>query len=110
MLSVLAADWGGVGVVIVDRRSVDEGLRTGVVYSNTPAGKAGIRSNMYLIAIDGTNVQSMTLTQVIHMVRGPVGTRVTLELSDDERTRTNRYELKRGRVVFREDQIEIVEE
>jgi carboxyl-terminal processing protease len=107
---VMAGDLGGIGVVILDRKSPDEPLRTGTVFPDTPASRAGIKPQSFLISIDGTNAVSMSPTQSMSMVRGPVGTSVTLELTDATMSRTNKFTVKRGRMVFTKEKVEIIEE
>ena len=110
VLAVVAGDLGGIGVVIIDRRSPDEPLRTGNVVPGSPAERVGIKPQAFLISVDGTNVVSMSLTQSMSIVRGPVGSSVTLELADATRSRTNMFTVKRGKMVFSRDKVEIVEE
>src|SRR5664279_484727 len=99
-LSVLAGDLVGIGVVIVDKKKDGEPLRTGVVYPGSPAERAGIKPNWYLISVDGTNAVSMSLRQSMSVLRGPIGSSVTLELADSTRSQTNKYTVKRSRMIF----------
>ena len=99
-LSVLAGDLVGMGVVIVDKKKEGEPLRTGVVYPGSPAERAGIKSDWYLISVDGTNVVSMSLVQSMSIMRGPIGTSVALELADSTRNQTNKFTVERERMVF----------
>ena len=99
-LTMFAGDFGSVGLVIVDRKHDGEPLRTGVVYLGSPAERAGIKPNGFLISVDGTNVVSMSLTQSMSFVRGPIGTDVTLELADSTRSHTNKFTVTRQRTVF----------
>ena len=99
-LSVLAGDFGSIGVVIVDRKNDKEPLRTGVVYPGSPAARAGMKPNGFLISVDGTNVVSMSFTQSMSVVRGPVGTFVTLEVADSKMSHTNKFTIKRMRAVL----------
>jgi carboxyl-terminal processing protease len=105
-LSVLAGDFGGIGLVIVDRKSANEPLRTGYVYPVSPAARAGVTPNGFLISVDGTNVVSMSLTQSMSIVRGPVGTSVTLEIADSTMSATNKFTVKRSRMVISNNKIE----
>jgi C-terminal processing protease CtpA/Prc len=99
-LSVLAGDMVGIGVVIVDKKNDSEPLRTGVVYPGSPAERAGIKPNWYLISVDGTNVMDMSLRQSMSIMRGPIGTSVALELADSTMSQTNKYIVKRSRMIF----------
>ena len=98
--SMLAGDLVGIGVVIVDKKKEGAPLRTGVVYPDSPAQRAGIKPDWYLISVDGTNVVSMSLVQSMSIIRGPIGTSVTLELADSTRSQTNKFTVKRERMVF----------
>jgi C-terminal processing protease CtpA/Prc len=54
-----------------------------MVWTNSPADKVGIKPGLFLIAVNGTNVVSKSVVEVMSMVRGPVGEVVKLELADD---------------------------
>ena len=53
---------------------------------------------------------SMSITQSMSLVRGPVGTSLTLELADSMRRQTNKFTVKRGKMVFSEDKVQIIEQ
>ena len=95
-----AAEMGALGVWIVDRRNAEEPLRTGNVFPKSPADKAGIKSDWYLISVDGTNVVNIPFKESMRIIRGAVGTKVTLELADSTRSKTNKFTVKRGKAVF----------
>ena len=90
---------------IVDRKNPDEPLRIGTVWTNSPAGKAGIKPGQFLIAVDGTNVVTRLARDVMSMIRGPIGKVITLELADADRTVTNKFTVKRGQFVVRNNQV-----
>jgi C-terminal processing protease CtpA/Prc len=91
----------------VDRGQEDrrQPLRTGKVWPKSPADKAGITSGCFLISVDGTNVVRTSAVDAMSMVRGPVGKSVTLEIADAARTTTNKFTVKRGRAVIRDNQV-----
>src|SRR6266567_5123280 len=99
-LSALAQDIAGIGLDIVQRENANEPLRTKTVHPGSPAEKAGIKPDGFLISVDGTNVVSMSLTQAVKMVRGPVGTSVTVQLADSKMNHTNTFTIKRSRMVI----------
>lgn len=99
-VTVLAEDFGSIGLVIVDRKNDNGPLRTGVVYPGSPAALAGIKPNGFLISVNGTNVVSMSLTQSMSVVRGPIGAYVTLEIADSTMSHTNKFTIRRKRMVF----------
>jgi len=94
-----AQDVGSIGLVILDRKAGNEPLRTGFVYPGSPAERAGIKPDGFLISVNRTNVVSLSTTQAISLVRGPVGTHVMLEIADATRSRTNRFIPKRCRMI-----------
>lgn len=93
-------------MVIVERNGANDPLRTGSVYAGSPAALAAVTPNGFLISVDGTNVVSMSLAQATSIVRGPIGTSVTLEIADSKRCATNRFTVKRSRMVFSGTKIE----
>ena len=105
-----AEEIGATGMWITDRMSPDEPLRTGMVWTNSPADKAGIKSGLFLIAVNGTNVVTKSAAEVSGMVRGPIGAVVTLEIADTARAKTNKFTLKRGRAVIRESRVVEIKE
>ena len=76
-----------------------------MVWPKSPADKAGIKPGLFVIAVDGTNVVRKPAPKVMRMVRGPVGTVVTLELADAARTKTNTFAVKRGKAVIRDNKV-----
>jgi C-terminal processing protease CtpA/Prc len=98
-----AEEFGATGVWIVDRKKPNEPLRTGMIWTNSPGDKAGIKSGLFLIAVNGTNVVSRSAVEAMGMVRGPIGAAVTLDLADAGLTKTNKFTIKRGRAVIRDN-------
>jgi carboxyl-terminal processing protease len=109
-LGVLAEDLGGIGVVIMNRKNDKEPLRTQAAFPGSPGERAGIKSSGFLISVDGTNVVSMPLTQAVSMVRGPVGTSLTLEIANSAMNRTNKFTVKRARMVFSKQKVEFIDQ
>jgi carboxyl-terminal processing protease len=46
----------------------------------TPASRAGLRPGDAILSVDGTTISSLSLSDVVARIRGPVGTRVTLQI------------------------------
>ena len=109
-LTVSAGDFGGIGLVIVDRETRSEPLRTGSAYPGSPAERAGVTTNGLLISVDGTNIVSMSLTQSMSILRGPVGSFVTLEIADSKMSRTNKFTVMRHKMVFSGQKIEFIDQ
>jgi C-terminal processing protease CtpA/Prc len=104
-LALRAEEIGATGMWINERKSANEPLRTGMVWTNSPADKAGIKSGLFLISVNGTNVVSKSAAEASAMVRGPVGAVVTLDIADAALSKTNKFMIKRGRAVIRNNKV-----
>ena len=96
---VFAEAWqtGGIGVAII-RKATDEPLRVALVFPGSPAETAGIKTNWFLISVNGTNVISMSGTEFFKVLTGPVGTAVTVEVANPTMTQTNKFTIRRANV------------
>lgn len=54
--------------------------QVGQVFDGTPAARAGIKSGDLLLAVNGTRKAKWDLDDFVKRVRGPLGTKVTLEV------------------------------
>jgi len=70
-------EFGGVGIEITMK---DGWLTVVSPIDETPASRAGIRSGDRIIAIDGKSTQGMSLSDAVSLIRGPIGTPVTLTI------------------------------
>jgi C-terminal processing protease CtpA/Prc len=84
-----AADNGIVGIAIgltADTVGAPARLVVERVLPSGPAHAAGVRRGDEITAIDGQSVNGKSLRDVVHMVRGKVGSTVTLTLSHEGAT------------------------
>ncbi len=73
----IAGEFGGIGVEVAIR----DGFLTVVApLEDSPAQEAGVRAEDIITAIDGTDVIGLSFNQAINMIRGDVGTEVTLSI------------------------------
>ncbi|MCL5792076.1 MAG: S41 family peptidase [Deltaproteobacteria bacterium] len=72
-----SGEFGGVGMTITMK---DGWLTVVSPIEDTPAAKAGIKSGDRVVMIDGKFTREMTLEQSLNMIRGPIGTKVTLTI------------------------------
>ena len=107
VISALGEDIAGIGVDFTQK--ANEPVKAHTIHPGSPAEKAGMRPGWFLIAVDGTNVVSMSLKQTATMVRGAVGTPVTIELADPKMTQTNTFKIKRSRIVIVDDKFQFVD-
>ena len=106
-LTVLSEEIAGIGVDFTQK--TNEPVKAFRVHPGSPAEKAGIKPGGFLISVDGTNVVSMSLTQAVKVVRGPIGTFVTIQLADTNRTQTNTFKMKRSRMVIVDNEFKFVD-
>jgi carboxyl-terminal processing protease len=73
--SSLAGRFEGIGAEVAVRDG-----RTVIVapIEGSPAQRAGIRAGDTILSVDGNDVSSLSLTEVVNLIRGPKGTTVTL--------------------------------
>ena len=65
---------------------------------NSPAAKAGIKTDDIILAINGKSTVGMSLTEVVLNIRGPAGTSVTLTIQRDGETTPLEIEVVRDRI------------
>lgn len=68
-------EFGGIGIVITVKKRV---LTVISPIDDTPAAKAGIKSGDMIVKIDGKDVVDIALHDAVRLLRGPVGTPVTI--------------------------------
>ncbi|HXW26194.1 MAG TPA: PDZ domain-containing protein, partial [Xanthobacteraceae bacterium] len=77
MQTQTAGTFGGVGLEV----KMDGGL-VKVVWpiEGGPAGRAGVRTNDVIVALDDAPVQGLTLNQAVEKMRGPLNTPIRLRI------------------------------
>jgi C-terminal processing protease CtpA/Prc len=106
-LAALAEEIAGIGVDLTQR--TNELVKAYRIHPGSPAEKAGVKPGGFLISVDGTNVVNMSLTQAMKIVRGPVGTSVTIQLADTSMTHTNTFTMKRSRIVIVDNEFKFID-
>jgi carboxyl-terminal processing protease len=93
-----SGQFGGLGVEII----MEEGLIKVVSpIDDTPAARAGIMANDLIYQIDGKPVDGMTQDEAVEMMRGPVGTDVTISVLREGVTDPIEFTLQRGIISMR---------
>jgi carboxyl-terminal processing protease len=80
-------------------------MRNGAVtivapFDGSPAGKAGLRAGDIILKVDGKDVGSSSLQQVVQMIVGKMGTKVTLTIFSPETRKTSEVALIRSRITL----------
>ncbi|WP_417483566.1 S41 family peptidase [Maricaulis sp.] len=71
-------EYGGLGMEVTKR---DEFITIVSPISDTPAERAGLRTNDRIIAVDGDSIIGITVDSAVEMMRGAVGDPVTITIS-----------------------------
>ncbi|XYP32428.1 S41 family peptidase [Zavarzinia sp. CC-PAN008] len=71
-------EFGGLGIEV----TMENGLVKVVTpIDDTPAARAGIKTGDFIVALDGTQVMGMTLSEAVDKMRGPVDSKIVLTLA-----------------------------
>lgn len=85
-------EFGGLGIVI----SIKDRMLTVVSpIDDTPAARAGILAGDMIIKIDGKDVIDIALHDAVKLLRGPIGTKVTITVLREGQKDTQDYEIER---------------
>lgn len=87
--------FGGLGILV---GVTDNYLTVIRVFEDTPAAKAGLRAGDKIVSIDGKDARGMDLETAVGIMRGPVGTRITLSLLREGREKPLKVTLVREEI------------
>lgn len=73
-------EYGGLGMEVTRR---DEFITVVSPISDTPAERAGLRTNDRIIAVDGDSILGMSVDDAVELMRGAVGEPVTITIARD---------------------------
>ena len=70
-------EFGGLGIEVTMENGV---IKVVSPMDETPAAKAGVQTNDLITALDGTQIQGLTLEEAVEKMRGPVNTPINLTI------------------------------
>ncbi|SON57532.1 Carboxy-terminal processing protease CtpB precursor [Hartmannibacter diazotrophicus] len=85
-------EFGGLGIEVTMQDGV---VKVVTPIDDTPAAKAGILSGDLIVALDGEQVQGMTLQQAVEKMRGPVNSPITLTVVREGASKSLEITVKR---------------
>jgi carboxyl-terminal processing protease len=88
--------FGGIGVSL---ESTSDDFRITSVSQQSPADRAGLRAGDRIIAIDGQPTAGHHAAEIIHLLRGPVSSTVTLTIAREGVPGTKDYKIERMLVI-----------
>ena len=68
-----SGEFGGLGIEVTMEEGV---IKVVSPIDDTPAAKAGIMANDFIVELDGVQVQGLTLDDAVAKMRGPIGTSI----------------------------------
>src|SRR4030095_2624792 len=71
-------EFGGLGIEVTMEENI---LKVVTPIDDTPAAKAGVLSGDVIVALDGEQVQGMTLQQAVEKMRGPINSPIVLRVT-----------------------------
>ena len=90
--------FGGLGIEVTMEEGV---IKVVSPIDDTPAAKAGILANDFIVELDGQQVMGMTLDEAVEKMRGPVGTKIKLTVVREGVSEPLEFELARDIIAMR---------
>ncbi|KRL83851.1 S41 family peptidase [Ligilactobacillus apodemi] len=81
----ISGSFGGIGAQV--QKSGNE-IKIIAAISGTPAAKAGLKANDVIVKINGKSISGYSLNKAVSLMRGKIGTKVTLTIKRDGSTFT----------------------
>src|SRR5215472_11599062 len=78
----MRGEFGGLGIEVTMENGLVKVLSP---IDDTPAARAGIKPNDYIVQIDGEQVQGLTLNEAVEKMRGPVNSDIKLTIRREGR-------------------------
>lgn len=91
-----AGEFGGIGAYV--SQDANGQLIITTPFNDFPAEKAGLRPGDVILSVDGTDVRGWTLDDAVALIRGEVGTEVTLTVYRPSENREITVDITRARV------------
>jgi hypothetical protein len=89
-----------VGIGVAVSKISGEPLVIRQVLPGTPAEKAGIKQGFMILCTDGTSTAEISLSECVDLLRGPLGSTVTLVTLDTALQKTNKLAIKREAITL----------
>ncbi len=87
-----SGQFGGLGIEVTMEEGV---IKVVSPIDDTPAQKAGILANDYIVELDGKSVQGISIDEAVAKMKGPVGTKIKLTVIREGQQKPLYFELTR---------------
>lgn len=88
--------FGGIGIRF---QREDDVIVVTRVTPGTPAERAGVRIGDQLVRVDGRLISKLTLADVVDLLRGPIGTQVSIVVAPASKTPLTQMAIERAHIV-----------
>nr|WP_295889252.1 S41 family peptidase [uncultured Devosia sp.] len=93
-----SGEFGGLGIEVTMEEGV---IKVVSPIDDTPAAKAGIMANDFIVELDGVQVQGLTLDEAVAKMRGPIGTSIKVTVIREGVEKPLDFELTRAVIAMR---------
>jgi carboxyl-terminal processing protease len=93
-----SGQFGGLGIEVTMEEGV---IKVVSPIDDTPAQRAGVLANDYIVELDGKNVQGMALDDAVKLMRGPIGSKIKITIIREGATEPLYFELARDVIAQR---------
>lgn len=93
-----SGEFGGLGIEVTMEEGV---IKVISPIDDTPAARAGILANDFIVELDGLQVQGMTLDEAVGIMKGEIGTPIQLTIIRDGVDEPLEFELNRDIIALR---------
>ena len=93
-----SGEFGGLGIEVTMEEGV---IKVVSPIDDTPAQRAGVLANDYIVEINGKSVQGISLDEAVGMMKGPVGTKIKITVIREGATEPLYFDLTRDVIAQR---------
>lgn len=93
-----SGQFGGLGIEVTMEEGV---IKVISPIDDTPASRAGVLANDYIVELDGKSVQGMLLDDAVKLMRGPIGSKIKITVIREGATEPLYFELARDVIAQR---------
>lgn len=93
-----SGQFGGLGIEVTMEEGV---IKVVSPMDDTPAAKAGILPNDFIVALDGQQIQGLSLDEAVEKMRGKVGTKIKITVAREGVNEPIEFELTRDVISMR---------
>ncbi|SFB91656.1 S41 family peptidase [Devosia psychrophila] len=93
-----SGEFGGLGIEVTMEEGV---IKVVSPIDDTPAAKAGIMSNDFIVQLDSVDIQNLTLDEAVSKMRGPIGSSIKVTVIREGVEKPLDFELTRATIAMR---------